>query len=111
MTDNALRTDAPARRFRIDMRALSPFIALIVLVIAAALLFVTAIANVANMQLARAVARQRELTIRATLGARVSRLLRQLLIENRCQHRKLRTRPWTRISLHRRPSFSRPLSP
>jgi ribose transport system permease protein len=37
MTDNALRTDAPARRFRIDMRALSPFIALIVLVIAGAL--------------------------------------------------------------------------
>jgi ribose transport system permease protein len=37
MTDNALRTDAPARKFRIDMRALSPFIALIVLVIAGAL--------------------------------------------------------------------------
>jgi len=38
MTDNALRTDAPARKFRIDMRALSPFIALIVLVIAGALI-------------------------------------------------------------------------
>ena len=51
MTDNALRTDAPARRFRIDMRALSPFIALIVLVIAGALVnpdFLTA-SNLLNV--------------------------------------------------------------
>jgi ribose transport system permease protein len=51
MTDNALRTDAPARKFRIDMRALSPFIALIVLVIAGALInpdFLTA-SNLLNV--------------------------------------------------------------
>ena len=56
--------------------------AIVVLLIAAALLFVTAIANVANMQLARAAARHRELTIRAALGAGTGRLTRQLLIEN-----------------------------
>jgi predicted permease len=53
-----------------------------ILLIASVLLFVTAIANVANMQLARAAARRRELTIRAALGAGTGRLSRQLLIEN-----------------------------
>lgn len=56
--------------------------AILTLLVAAALLFVTAIANVANMQLARASARHRELTIRAALGAGTGRLARQLLIEN-----------------------------
>lgn len=56
--------------------------AIIILLIASALLFASAIGNVANMQLARASARQRELTIRAALGAGTSRLARQLLIEN-----------------------------
>jgi putative ABC transport system permease protein len=56
--------------------------AIVILLIASLLLFVTAIANVANMQLARATARQRELTIRAALGAGTARLARQLLIEN-----------------------------
>ena len=56
--------------------------AILVLLIASALLFVTAIANVANMQLARATGRARELTIRAALGAGTGRLSRQLLIEN-----------------------------
>ena len=54
----------------------------VILLIASILLFVTAIANVANMQLARATARHRELTIRAALGAGTGRLARQLLIEN-----------------------------
>ena len=56
--------------------------AILILLIASALLFATAIANVANMQLARAAARRRELTIRAALGAGTGRLSRQLLIES-----------------------------
>ena len=51
MTETVLRTSAPERKFRIDMRALSPFIALIVLVIAGALVnpdFLTA-SNLLNV--------------------------------------------------------------
>jgi putative ABC transport system permease protein len=56
--------------------------AIVILLLAAALLFITAIANVANMQLARATSRAREMTIRAALGAGTGRLARQLMIEN-----------------------------
>jgi ribose transport system permease protein len=51
MTETVLRTSPPERRFRLDMRALSPFIALIVLVIAGVLVnpdFLTA-SNILNV--------------------------------------------------------------
>jgi putative ABC transport system permease protein len=56
--------------------------AILIMLAAAVLLFATAVANVANLQAARATARHRELTIRSAIGASTLRLARQLLIEN-----------------------------
>jgi putative ABC transport system permease protein len=70
-----------ARSLR-DMLAGDVQRAIVVLSIGGFLLLGTAIANVASLQLARATARQRELAIRATLGAGIGRVTRQLLIEN-----------------------------
>jgi putative ABC transport system permease protein len=65
-----------------DSFASEPRTALLMLSGAVALLFLIVCANIANLQLGRAVGRSRELAIRRALGAARARLLRQLFTES-----------------------------